>query len=107
LFPPPCAGRPAYLRFERHEVVGRLPEEQYKSRRNNANSTVCNKLSNCVYIVRCVYWSSGNSCYHSVQSLLSSRLLAKNKNIKNYALPLVLFGCEAWFNPLKEVMYMG
>ena len=29
-------------------------------------------------IVRCVYCSSGNACYRSFQSLLSSRLLVKN-----------------------------
>jgi hypothetical protein len=28
--------------------------------------------------------SSGNACYHSVQSLLSSRLLSKNVKVKTY-----------------------
>ena len=40
---------------------------------------------------------SGNACYHSVQNLLSSRLLSKNIKIKIYRtiiLPVVLYGCE-------------
>jgi len=42
---------------------------------------------------------SGNACYHSVQNLLSSRLLSKNLKIKIYRtviLPVVLYGCETW-----------
>jgi len=41
----------------------------------------------------------GNACYHSVQNLLSSRLLSKNLTIKIYGtiiLPVVLYGCETW-----------
>jgi hypothetical protein len=40
---------------------------------------------------------SGNACYHSVQNLLSSRLLSKNIKIRIYKtiiLPVVLYGCE-------------
>jgi len=40
---------------------------------------------------------SGNAFYHSVRSLLSSRLLSKNLKIKIYRtiiLPVVLYGCE-------------
>jgi len=39
---------------------------------------------------------SGNACCHSVQNLLSSRLLSKNLKIKiyrNIILPIVLYGC--------------
>jgi len=39
---------------------------------------------------------SGNACCHSVQNLLSSRLLSKNTKIKihrNIILPVVLYGC--------------
>jgi hypothetical protein len=39
----------------------------------------------------------GNACYHSVQNLLSSRLLSKNLKIRIYKtiiLPVVLYGCE-------------
>jgi hypothetical protein len=42
---------------------------------------------------------SGNACYHSVQNLLSSRLLSKNIKIRIYKtiiLPVVLYGCETW-----------
>jgi hypothetical protein len=41
--------------------------------------------------------NSGNACYHSVQNLLSSRLLSRNIKIRIYKtiiLPLVLCGCE-------------
>ena len=42
---------------------------------------------------------SGSACYHSVQKLLSSRLLSKNLKTKIYRtiiLPVVLYGCETW-----------
>jgi len=48
---------------------------------------------------------SGNVCYHSVQNLLSSRLLSKNLNIKIYRtiiLPVVLYGCETWSLTLQK-----
>jgi len=48
---------------------------------------------------------SGNACYHSVQNLLSSRLLSKNLKIKIYTniiLPIVLYGCETWSLTLRE-----
>ena len=40
---------------------------------------------------------SGNACYHSVQNLLSSRLLSKNLKFKIHRtiiLPLLLYVCE-------------
>jgi len=46
-----------------------------------------------------------NTCYHSVQNLLSSRLLSKNLMIKIYItiiLPVVLYGCETWSLTLRE-----
>jgi hypothetical protein len=49
--------------------------------------------------------NSGNVCYHSVQSLLSSRLLSRSVKVKIYKtiiLPLVLHGCETWSLTLKE-----
>jgi hypothetical protein len=49
--------------------------------------------------------SSGNACYHSVQNLLSSRLLSKNLKIRIYKtiiLPVVLYGCETWSLTLRE-----
>jgi hypothetical protein len=39
--------------------------------------------------------NSGNTCYHSVQNLLSSSLLSKN-------ITIVLYGCETWSLTLKE-----
>jgi hypothetical protein len=47
----------------------------------------------------------GNACYHSVQNLLSCRLLSKNTNIMVYRtiiLPVVLYGCETWSLTLRE-----
>jgi hypothetical protein len=48
---------------------------------------------------------SGNVCYHSVQSLLSSRLLSRNIKAKIYKtiiLPAVLYGCETWSLTFRE-----
>ena len=48
---------------------------------------------------------SGNACYHSVQNLLSSRLLSKNFKIKIYRtiiFPVVLYECETWSLTLRE-----
>jgi hypothetical protein len=47
----------------------------------------------------------GNACYHSVQNLLSSRLLSRNLKIKIYRtiiLLVVLYGCETWSLTLRE-----
>ena len=47
----------------------------------------------------------GSACYHSVQNLLSSRLLSKNLKIKIYRtiiLPVILYGCETWSLTLRE-----
>jgi hypothetical protein len=49
--------------------------------------------------------NSGKACYHSVQSLLSSRLLSRNVEVKIYKtiiLPVVLYGCETWSLTLRE-----
>jgi len=48
---------------------------------------------------------SGNACYHSVQNLLSSRLLTKNVKIKIYRsviLLVIIYGCETWSLTLRE-----
>ena len=46
---------------------------------------------------------SGNVCYHSVQNLLSSRLLSKNLKIyRTIILLVVLYGCEIWSLTLRE-----
>jgi hypothetical protein len=49
--------------------------------------------------------NSGNACYHSVQSLLSSLLLSKNVKVKIYKtiiLPVVLYGFETSSLTLRE-----
>jgi hypothetical protein len=49
--------------------------------------------------------SSGNACYRSVQSLLSSRLFSKNLKRRLYTtiiLPVILHGCENWSLSLRE-----
>jgi hypothetical protein len=49
--------------------------------------------------------NSGNACYQSVQSILSSRLLYRNIKIKIYKtiiFPVVLYGCETWSLTLRE-----
>ena len=48
---------------------------------------------------------SGSACYHSVQNLLSSRLLSRNLNIKiirTIILHVVLYGCETWSLTLRD-----
>jgi hypothetical protein len=48
---------------------------------------------------------SGNACYHSVQKLLSSRVLSKNIKIRIYKsmiLHVVLYGCETWSLTIRE-----
>jgi hypothetical protein len=54
--------------------------------------------------------NSGNACYHSVQSLLSSRLLSRKVKVKIYKtiiLPVVLYGCETWSLTLREEHRLG
>jgi hypothetical protein len=49
--------------------------------------------------------NSGNTCYHSVQNILSSRLLSKNVKSgihKTKILLVVLYGCETWSLTLRE-----
>jgi hypothetical protein len=47
----------------------------------------------------------GNTCYHSVKSLLSSCLLSRNVKFKIYKtiiMSVVLYGCETWSLTLRE-----
>ena len=49
--------------------------------------------------------NSGNACYHSVQNILPSTLLAINLEIKTYRniiLPVVLCGCETCVFTFRE-----
>jgi hypothetical protein len=51
---------------------------------------------------RCMSW---NACYHSVQNILSYKLIFKNIKVKIYRsiiLHVVLYGCETWSLILKE-----
>jgi hypothetical protein len=48
---------------------------------------------------------SGNSCYHSVQNLISSRLISsyiKIRIYRNIILSAVLYRCETWSVILRE-----
>jgi hypothetical protein len=49
-------------------------------------------------------WNSANSCYHSVQKLLSSCLLSKNVQIRIYKIIIlpVVHGCKTWSLTLRE-----
>ena len=47
----------------------------------------------------------GNTCYHSVQNIMSSCLLSQNIQIKTHRtiiLPVVLYRCEALSLTLRE-----
>jgi hypothetical protein len=60
---------------------------------------------NCVHEEIKSRLTTGNGCYHAVQSLLSSRLLSRNVRVKIYKtiiLPVVLYGCETWSLALRE-----
>jgi hypothetical protein len=49
--------------------------------------------------------NSGKACYHSVQNLLSFRLLSKNIKIRIFMaiiLPEVLYRCESWYLAVRE-----
>jgi hypothetical protein len=48
---------------------------------------------------------SWNACYYSLQNLLPSSLLSKNRNIKiqrNIILPVVMCVCETWSLTVRE-----
>ena len=52
----------------------------------------------------------GNACYHSVQNLLSSRLLSKNLKIQIYRTIILLVGlcgCETWPLTLRKERKLG
>jgi hypothetical protein len=58
-----------------------------------------------IYICRSSRLKSGNACHHSVQNILSSRLLSKNLKIKIYRaviLLVVLYGCETWSLTVRD-----
>jgi hypothetical protein len=54
---------------------------------------------NCIHEEMKSELNSGNASYHSVQSILFSRLLSRNVNAEIYRtiiLPVFLYGCETW-----------
>jgi hypothetical protein len=60
---------------------------------------------NCMYEDINSRLNSGNACYHSVQSLLSSCLLSRNVKVNIYKtkiLPVVLYGDETWSLTIRE-----
>jgi hypothetical protein len=60
---------------------------------------------NCMYEEIKSRLNSGNACYHSVQSLLSSSLSSTNLKVKIYKTiipPVVLYGYETWSLTLRE-----
>jgi hypothetical protein len=66
-------------------------------------TTVTNQ--NCIHEEIKSKVTMGNACYHSLQSLLSSRLLFKNlksKICRTINLSFVLYGHETWFLTLRE-----
>jgi hypothetical protein len=67
--------------------------------------TLCTALTNSTHEEIKGRFRSGNAYYHSVQNLVSSRLLSKNTKIKIYRtiiLPVVLYGCATWSFTLRE-----
>ena len=47
----------------------------------------------------------GNTCYYSLQKMLSSHLLSKKLKVNTYKtiiLPVILYGCETWSLILRE-----
>jgi len=69
------------------------------------SSRMFGSVDNCCVLSSGCRLRSGNACYHSVQNLLSSRLLLKNLKINIYGtiiLPVVLYGCETWSLTLRE-----
>jgi hypothetical protein len=60
---------------------------------------------NCMQVEIKSRLNSGNACYRSIHSLLSSRLSSRNLKVKIYKiiiLPFVLHGCETWSLTLRE-----
>ena len=93
-------GKTKYMEIGRHR--GMIANEQIKIGSNSYEKVKTFKylgslLTNQNSIqeeIKCRL-KAGNSCYYSVQTLLSSRLLSKNLNIKIYKtiiLPVVLQG---------------
>jgi hypothetical protein len=91
-----------YMLLSRHQNVGqnrdiRIANRSFEnvSQFKYLGTTVTNQ--NCIRGEIKRRFNSGNACYHSVQSLLSSHLLSENvktRIYKNIILPVVLYGVK-------------
>jgi hypothetical protein len=92
-----------YMSLFRHKIAGQNHDIANKCFENLAQfrylgTTVANENLIQGEIKR--IFNLGNSCNHSVQKLLSSRLLTKNIKIRVHKikiLPVVQYGCETWY----------
>jgi hypothetical protein len=92
----PNAGRIDSVRMD-NCTFGRVEEFKYLGTTLTNQNSIAEEIKSRL--------RSGNACYHSLQNLLSSRLLSKNLKIKIYRtiiLPFVLYGCETWSLTLRE-----
>ena len=104
------ADKPKYMVMARDQNAGRIHSVRFHNSTferveefKYLGTTLTNQNSIAEEIKRRL--GSGNGCYHSVQNLLSSRLLSKNLKIKKYRaliLPAVLYGCETWSLTRRE-----
>jgi hypothetical protein len=93
------ASREVGLEVSHHQNVGQNHNSliPYKSFENVVKFKYLRKTvrnPNCIHEEIKSTLNSGNACYHSVQSLLSSRLFSKNLKKKNTKKTSVLYGCE-------------
>jgi hypothetical protein len=87
------------------ETIENLPFENVAKFVNCGNRGTALTAKNCMHEEIRSRQNSENACYHSVHSLLSSRLLSTNVKVKMYKtviLPVVLYGCETWSLTLRE-----
>ena len=86
-----------------HTTVGSNSYEKLKTFKY-----LCSLLTNQNYIQDKIKYrlKAGNSCYYSVQILLSSLYISLRiwqiKIYKTIILPVVLYGCETWSLTLRE-----
>jgi len=81
------AGRIQILRFD-NSTFERVEEFKYLGTTLTNKNSIAEEINSKL--------RSGNACYHSVQNLLSSRLISKNLKMKIYRtiiFPVVLYGC--------------